>query len=107
MRGVQWQQEQVTRLALVAAHTTAALVRYPRKKRLPSIKSLLQTPERGRQTSEEQKHLMREWAQRLQGKGFAVRIGRIDQAPEPFQLKDPGPGRRSPRPRQRPRHSNG
>lgn len=83
IRGANFRREQQLRVAITGAWTTAALSRYPAKKRLPRLESLLRhrTHRRSRQTPEQQRSFLSNWAQRAQQQGLAVRVRHLGEAP--------------------------
>jgi hypothetical protein len=78
MRGARFREEQRARLTMLDAWTTAALVRYPRKRRFPTLDSLLRPSSQRAEGPAMREHLM-DWARRGQRQGLAIRLGRLDQ----------------------------
>lgn len=84
LRGAQWRQEQAARLVILAARTTAVLMR---QKRIPSLKTLFRDPApRRQQTPGEQRAVLLEWASRAGKKKRAVSLGRLEQPFDPTRL---------------------
>lgn len=93
MEGAAFRQEEKLRLALLTARTTAVFVRWPRKRHLPTIESILKKePLRvGPQTPAQQSRFLHEWARRGQARGLAISIGRLAEPEKPFR-REPGNG---------------
>ena len=80
LEGAGWRQEQAARLVTVGAWTTAALMRYPPKKRLPSLKDLLKDRKGpiARQTLDQQRAILNMMATAFGGKLEKPKQARTD-----------------------------
>lgn len=88
IHGAAYRLEQRARLAIVTAHTTAGLVRYPRNKRLPPLDRLMPKPRdtRRQQTPGQVAAAMRDWAASGRKHGLAIKMSRLA---EPIDMKNP------------------